>query len=118
MTSCEGYLANFSEPLHPNFGEFFKAEVHAGVEVCIAPPRSARTAGEGSHSMMGIMCWCTRTQETAQSGAFGRGFRGRVLRGLIQDPGYGLPRIPLPRTSVNKGAVREVQFHSCLSLVH
>jgi hypothetical protein len=22
MTSCEGYLANFSEPLHPNFREF------------------------------------------------------------------------------------------------
>jgi hypothetical protein len=24
----------------------------------------------------------------------------------------------LPRTAVNKGAVQEVEFHSCLSLVH
>jgi hypothetical protein len=36
----------------------------------------------------------------------------------MQDPANELPRIPLPRTSVNKGAVREVEFHSCLSLVH
>ena len=27
MTSCEGYLANFSEPLHPNFRECPKGEV-------------------------------------------------------------------------------------------
>src|SRR5215207_6593224 len=27
MTSCEGYLANFSEPLHPNFREFLQREV-------------------------------------------------------------------------------------------
>jgi hypothetical protein len=32
--------------LDMNFREFLKAEVHAGVEVCIAPPRSAKTAGE------------------------------------------------------------------------
>ena len=37
------------------FAEFFKAEVHAGVEVCIALPRSARTAGEGMLISSGIM---------------------------------------------------------------
>jgi len=26
-----------------------------------------------------------------------------VLRGFIQNPGYELPRIPIPRTPVNKG---------------
>src|SRR5215217_1324873 len=34
------------------------------------------------------------------------GHRGGVLRDLIQDSAYGLPRIPIPRTSVNKGKER------------
>jgi hypothetical protein len=49
------------------------------------------------------------------------GAKGRVrhqMIGAMQDPANGFRRIPLPRTSVNKGAVREVEFHSCLSLVH
>jgi hypothetical protein len=43
-----------------------------------------------------------------------QGYRGEAM----QDLGYELPRISIPRTSVNKDAVREVEFHSCLSLVH
>src|SRR5215208_2021750 len=31
-----------------------------------------------------------------------QGHRAGVLRGLIQDPGSGLPRIPIPRTWVNR----------------
>jgi hypothetical protein len=46
-----------------------------------------------------------RTKETAQAEWLGEGLghRGGVLRGLIQDPASGLPRIPLLRGSVNKG---------------
>ena len=36
----------------------------------------------------------------------GLGHRGGVLRDLIQDPACGLPRIPLPRTPVNKLQIR------------
>jgi hypothetical protein len=39
----------------------------------IAHPDRAQGAGEGSHSLMGIMCWCMRTQDAAQ--AAGRGLR-------------------------------------------
>ena len=52
------------------------------------------------------------TQE--QTKAFNLGW----IMQSMQDAEYNLRRIPLPRTSVNKGAVREVEFHSCLSLVH
>jgi hypothetical protein len=49
-----------------------------------------------------------RTQETAQAERPGEGlgYRGGVLRGLIQDPASGLRRIPLPRTPVNKSKRR------------
>jgi hypothetical protein len=36
----------------------------------------------------------------------GLGHRGGVLRGLIQDPACGLPRMPIPRTPVNKGEMK------------
>ena len=42
-------------PQPANFAEFPKAEDHAGVEVCIATPRSAKTAGEGMLILSGIM---------------------------------------------------------------
>jgi hypothetical protein len=37
------------------FAEFLEAEVHAGVGVYIAPPHSARTAGEEMPISSGIM---------------------------------------------------------------
>jgi hypothetical protein len=38
-----------------NFSELRYGEVHADVKVCIAPPRSARAAGEGMLTSSGIM---------------------------------------------------------------
>jgi hypothetical protein len=45
-----------------NFVELRKAEVHADVKVCIAPPRSARAAGEGMPLQLTLSFWCTWPQ--------------------------------------------------------
>jgi hypothetical protein len=42
-------------PQKAKFAEILKAEVHAGVEVYIAPPHSARTAGEEMPTSSAIM---------------------------------------------------------------
>jgi hypothetical protein len=43
------------KPEYANFGELRYGEVHAEMKVCIAPPRSARAAGEGMLISWGIM---------------------------------------------------------------
>jgi hypothetical protein len=53
------------------FAEFYKGEVHDDMKICIAPPQSARAAGEGMLISSGVMYWCTRTQPTRR----GRGER-------------------------------------------
>src|SRR5215217_2386318 len=61
----------------------------------IAPAQIPRTAGEGtliSSGIKGVVSAYTRPGE-------GLGHRAGVLRGPIQDPACGLPRIQLPRSS-------------------
>src|SRR5215208_1951900 len=66
----------------------------------IAPAQIPRTAGEGtliSSGITGVVSAYTKPGE-------GLGHRAGVLRGPIQDPACGLPRIPLPRTWVNRAS--------------